>query len=334
MSADQPTTSLPIPANVDVLSVAFSSDNKLLCCGCSDGQVRQFYVDRQFKPNSALLNSAMTEGRDMKAPVISMEFRPETQTSAMINVLATVCVDGNVVLWHLGMTKKLCSLRIDDEILAGSFSPSGDVFAVGGRDSAVHLLDASKLAVVGQLTAGDAPDGAPINSGRIQSMRFYDENTIVTCGWGHTLRMWDRRTSRCVASIYGPYVCGDGIDISGNLCAVASYREEEQLQLWDLAAQKMVVNLPWKGAVPTSPVMLFCCKFSPSGLTLIAGGNEGNIQAFDTRTSETRITWPGVQLSKAVISPHTVNSLRWSPDGKCIAAACSTSCTVLQSGQE
>ena len=39
---------------------------------------------------------------------------------------------------------------------------------------------------------------------------------LVSGGWDKTLQIWDLRVHRSVRSIYGPYVCGDSIDIQGN----------------------------------------------------------------------------------------------------------------------
>jgi WD40 repeat protein len=339
MSADeQPFRSLPIPGGVDALSVAFSPDGKLLCCGCNDGQVRTYYADRNFKPVTATLNSTMTEGKDMKTPVIGAEFRPETFSSPLTNVLATGCVDGNVVLWHMGQTRRLASVRLDHELLSLGFSPSGDVLAVAGLGSAVTMLDAPRLTSAGRLTAGEGPDGTLIDCGRLQSLKFIDENTLVTCGWGHTMRIWDRRVAHgCVASIFGPYVCGDGLDVAGHICAVASYREENPLELYDLRTCNKIRDVKWSSRSAEQddiPVMLFCCKFGPGGHMLAAGGNEGHLEVFDLSSADRPRSgeWRGLGLGKATVGRHTVNSLRWSGDGGYIAAACSSMCLVMQTG--
>ena len=53
------------------------------------------------------------------------------------------------------------------------------------------------------------------------SMRVYcckfakkDSNIIFSGGWDQNLITWDTRVGKPVSSIFGPLICGDGIDVS------------------------------------------------------------------------------------------------------------------------
>ena len=68
---------------------------------------------------------------------------------------------------------------------------------------------------------------------------------LVSGGWDHTLQIWDVRVNRSVRSIYGPYVCGDSIDVHGGVILAGSWRHAHPLELWDLGTCKLPTCLPF-----------------------------------------------------------------------------------------
>ena len=52
------------------------------------------------------------------------------------------------------------------------------------------------------------------HSNRIFSVKFIDDNTIVSGGWDSVIHLWDIRQGKSVKSVFGPHVAGDSIDYS------------------------------------------------------------------------------------------------------------------------
>ena len=46
--------------------------------------------------------------------------------------------------------------------------------------------------------------------------------------------IWDVRDNRPVNHLYGPIICGDGIDVYKNTIVTASWSSSNQLQEWNL----------------------------------------------------------------------------------------------------
>lgn len=85
------------------------------------------------------------------------------------------------------------------------------------------------------------------HSNRIFALKFSseDDNVLLSAGWDNTVlvtlqpgapalttpQIWDMRADTPVRSIFGPHVCGDAIDMSGNVVLTGSYRPEKQLQV-------------------------------------------------------------------------------------------------------
>lgn len=53
------------------------------------------------------------------------------------------------------------------------------------------------------------------HSNRIFSVKFDPGNpcVIYSGGWDCTVNIWDTRTHKNIGTIYGPQICGEGIDI-------------------------------------------------------------------------------------------------------------------------
>ena len=52
------------------------------------------------------------------------------------------------------------------------------------------------------------------HSNRVFSVKFIDDNTIISGGWDSVLHLWDIRQGKSVRSSFGPHVAGDTIDYS------------------------------------------------------------------------------------------------------------------------
>jgi WD40 repeat protein len=55
----------------------------------------------------------------------------------------------------------------------------------------------------------------PGHSSRVYCAKFDKEypNLVLTGGWDYRVILWDLREGKPVNSIFGPLICGDGIDI-------------------------------------------------------------------------------------------------------------------------
>lgn len=68
---------------------------------------------------------------------------------------------------------------------------------------------------------------------------------LVSAGWDRTVQIWDARLQRSVRSIYGPYCCGDSLDLRGGLILTGSWRSADPLELWDMGSSRLVTRLPF-----------------------------------------------------------------------------------------
>lgn len=65
---------------------------------------------------------------------------------------------------------------------------------------------------------------------------------LVSGGWDRTLQVWDLRLARSVRSFFGPYICGDALDMRGGVLVTGSWRHANPLQLWDFGSGRLLTN--------------------------------------------------------------------------------------------
>jgi WD40 repeat protein len=54
-----------------------------------------------------------------------------------------------------------------------------------------------------------------------------DENLLISGGWDYTIKVWDIREPNPCRYIYGPYICGDSLDLHEGYILAGSFRAEQ-----------------------------------------------------------------------------------------------------------
>ena len=81
------------------------------------------------------------------------------------------------------------------------------------------------------------------STGRIFSVKFNPENSnsIISGGWDKNINIFDTREGKLSNSIYGPKICGDGLDIKSFYILSTSW-EGKNVQIWDTRNLKCVTD--------------------------------------------------------------------------------------------
>ena len=116
---------------------------------------------------------------------------------------------------------------------------------------------------------------------RIFASTFIDNYVIASAGWDDTVLFWDSRTGSVVRSIFGPHVCGDAIVSVGGTLVTGSWRESEQLQIWDVGSGRCIKNISI--GRPNNSLMIYSIALSSDRRIIAAGGSGMNSVMFYRR---------------------------------------------------
>ncbi|CAK9067035.1 unnamed protein product [Durusdinium trenchii] len=214
-------------------------------------------------------------------------WRPESASASLRTrgVLVGVSTDGKVRQWHVTSGKCLEEFGAGSEteqLFCVDYSSDGKMMATGGL-KAIFVIDEETKKQTIQLEGGNYETTAG-HSNRVQAVRFLPADApwaLVSGGWDNSVQYWDLRAGHAVKAILGPHICGDSLDVSsdGRHLLTGSYRDQNPLELWDLAQEQRIKVIPWRSSGPQEPAcFLYTARFSkdPHNSLIAAGGSFAN----------------------------------------------------------
>jgi WD40 repeat protein len=100
-------------------------------------------------------------------------------------------------------------------------------------------------------------------------------NLFLTGGWDNTVQFWDRRNVNSFRRIYGPFICGDALDLdtADSRILTGSWRNENALQTWDFGSGTKIMDIPADRSVSSK---LYCAQWLGKDY-MVAGGSTSNL---------------------------------------------------------
>ena len=233
----------------ECFTCAFDENGDYIACGYNNGYVSIFSLREKKSPIIFKVGDY---------PVTSIKWNKKKQTTLLVG-----SSDGYVSHWHTTSGKILHSLHeIDNSINTVDYSKDYRKFITGGNDVTVRLYDEGMKSLITSMKPYKFEQ--PGHSGRIFTVKFHPENntTILSGGWDKTIQFYDSRIGKIVNSIYGPNICGDGLDIDGSTILTGAWSREMQIQLWDMRMLKCIKNVKWENDGTYFPTYLYCAKFN------------------------------------------------------------------------
>jgi COMPASS component SWD3 len=301
----------------EVFSVRFTPDGQFVAAGCGDGAIRIF------NSFTGALAYNLQGGSNVALPTTVVRFRPSSETNKTKNVLIAANATGAVQHWHMTSGKCLHSMEEEDgnQVYAMDYNLDGSQFVTAGKDTAIRVYDEATKSIVAKMKGGlgFSQTASPGHSNRIFSAKVVpqDQNLIISGGWDNTVQIWDMRKGGAVRSIYGPHLCGDALDLHENTLLTGSWRNKDQLELWDFGSGQKIGEVPWNAGLDRAPCMLYAAQFSrdPAARYIVAGGSGSNEAKVFDRQHGNAVVGTVTGLSRGVFAVDC------SPDGTKIAIA-------------
>ncbi len=253
--------------STEAYSVRWNNDDSLLAAAHGDGTVRIFSA-----ADGRFLRRLNCRVSPEQLPVTAVRWRPGVREE-LNNVLLCVTANGAIMHWLVEEARELHRTVVqDNQCLCADFNPDGTAFAVGFKDAFIRLYDEETCRPL--LELANSLGERKGHSSRVFSVKWADENTLISGGWDNSVLIWDLRDRAVTRTIVGPHLCGDALDFNGHFLATASFAMEEQLQVWEVSTgRKLRAQTLRYGQ---KPCMAYAVQFSKldAGFTLAAGGTE------------------------------------------------------------
>ena len=260
-------------------TLRFDETSNNIAAGYSTGVVSIYNLEKP-ETSFAYKNSYKIS----KFPITCIRWKPFNKTT-----LIAVTADGKIIHIHSKTGKTLHTIEEKkNPIMCVDYSTDGIYFATGGNDKFVRLYDDNTKTLISKLVSHriDLPE----HSNRIFAVKFSkkDPNLLLSAGWDRTILLYDLRAKSVQNFLYGPHVCGDGLDLKDDLLLTVSWAKEEQIQFFDLRNNKeigvFIMTLFDDEDLDSSDNLsfLYSCRFNPVNSTFwVTGSNENYLRIYD-----------------------------------------------------
>ena len=237
--------------------------------------------------------------------VWDVAFSPDGKT------LASVSSDNTTKIWDWDSGELLKSLDFPAQVVSVSFSPDGQVLAVGGVDEPQNEV---RNAAIWTFSVGSWDPLIKFSEySNIIAMAYSpDGSTLVGGGTSRNVQAWRANDGAPLFALVHTYQVGDAaISPDGSTLATATCETmvntectEGGVWLWNLSTGRMIKQLAG------FPSLVTRVAYSPDGSFLIAGAQTGLLRVYATSDYEPRFE---------STSPGGVEALTFSPDGRLLA---------------
>ena len=270
-----------IETNLDkdeCFTLRYDESNDYLAAGTSQGNLSIYDFSEPAISIKHKKNYKISE-----FPITCLRWKPKNKTTILL-----VTADGIINEVHSKSGKILQKIEEkNNPIMCCDYSYDGLLFATAGNDKIVKLYDDNTKTLIRNLESHRY--NLPQHSNRIFSVKFsnIDNNLLLSGGWDNTILLYDLRAKEVQSYLYGPHICGDGMDLKDYLLLTVSWAKNDQIQLFDLKMKKNVgifqMLLKQDGENKLDNVSyLYSCRFNPVNNSFcVTGSNKNYLRVYD-----------------------------------------------------
>jgi len=186
--------------------------------------------------------------------------------------------------------EEVSAINVDSAIYSLDTSDNYHICALDTRQ--IQVLDALRgeyVRDVGRISTDEYSEEEEVgHQQRVTCVRFRPGNPYqcVSAGWDRSVYLWDIRMEphkAAVRCMKGPKICGDGLDMQGDILLSASFATENALQMWDLGSGNLIKSIKYK-ETEKSAEYLYSCRFVDSSRVVAGGSGSRDAKVINTKT--------------------------------------------------
>ncbi|WP_030742507.1 trypsin-like peptidase domain-containing protein [Streptomyces sp. NRRL F-5135] len=290
----------------------FSPDGDTIATGGNKGRV-QLWDARAYQKTGELRVHRSDEGVWPHRLAFSPDGR--TLAVAVTGHRASDSDKSSVQLWDVRGKHRTATLTGHTGwVHSLAFSPDGETLATGASDSTVLLWDVRRYRWLARLTG---------HSGTVFALAFSpDGQTLASGSQDRSVWLWDIPARKAVTRLTGHTGFVNALAFSSDGAMLASGSEDGTVRLWDMRVGRPRATIAGSNrSQPKTIVARPQAAYSPDGKVLAVSDDTGVVRLYDARTQRTR----------ARLTGHSgmVSSVKFSPDGRYVAASSHDSAAVM-----
>ena len=151
---------------------------------------------------------------------------------------------------------------------------------------------------------------------RVYSVKYLpdNENMLVSGGWDHNVLLWDLRSGQVERSWFGPKICGDTLDITGDILLAGSHMPKNQLTMYSLSMGNIIKEISFEEQPRCLPYVAQFSKWN-EGEIIAIGGTSDRVMFYHTSSADMFDALTGL--------PQTVYGLDFSNRTNHVSIVCS-----------
>lgn len=201
-------------------------------------------------------------------------------------IVMTTSSDGKISTHHTSSGKRMHLIEDQNNpLLCMDLNPTQTLFATGGHQKVVKLYDDETKTLIRELH-GDYNNVA--HSNRIFSVNFHptDHDLLASGGWDNIVVFYDIRKKTVIGNCLGPHICGDAIDMKGNYILTASWKNKQQIKIFDIRTYKLVEEIDWEYKTNDHTTYLYTAQFNKhADYFAVGGSNISQYRVFDSKNT-------------------------------------------------
>lgn len=300
------------------LCAKYDNNDEYIVSWYSNGQIELYEADSL----EYVCHLEDSEEESKKAVWTMVKFKPGVTTDDII----AIDVKGEIRRYSASDKKMVTSITTEEgeenRLFALDYSPDGSTFATAGTDHFVRVYDDATMKLKEVMDPFYTNKAGHTNRIFWVSYNQKDPNMLCSAGWDSTIIIHDIRKKGPVWGLLGAYVCGEALDFYGKDIISGSWRNEKQIELWDIRKEDKVKDIDWDGGnfESQNPVRIFTLTKthhdSINSIMVAAGGEGDELHIFNQNYSPVvKITDVSRAIFTCDVSRHSDSFLFAGGDG-------------------